>query len=35
MGHSRQDKAASHDRIVRIAAGRVREAGPTPSASPS
>jgi TetR/AcrR family transcriptional regulator, transcriptional repressor for nem operon len=27
MGHSRQDKAASHDRIVRIAAGRVREAG--------
>ncbi|WP_343713818.1 TetR/AcrR family transcriptional regulator [Inquilinus sp.] len=27
MGHSRQDKAASHDRIVRIAAGRFREAG--------
>lgn len=27
MGHSRQDKAASHDRIVQIAAGRFREAG--------
>ena len=27
MGHSRQDKAASHDRIVRIAAGRFREQG--------
>jgi TetR/AcrR family transcriptional repressor of nem operon len=27
MGHSRQDKAASHDRIVRIAAGRFRAAG--------
>lgn len=27
MGHSRQDKAASHDRIVRIAAERFREAG--------
>ncbi|KGM34311.1 TetR/AcrR family transcriptional regulator [Inquilinus limosus] len=27
MGHSRQEKAASHDRIVRIAAGRFREAG--------
>lgn len=27
MGHSRQDKAASHDRIVRIAADRFREAG--------
>jgi TetR/AcrR family transcriptional repressor of nem operon len=27
MGHSQQDKAASHDRVVRIAAARFREAG--------
>ncbi|MGO4721895.1 MULTISPECIES: TetR/AcrR family transcriptional regulator [unclassified Inquilinus] len=27
MGHSRDDKAASHDRIVRIAAARFRESG--------
>src|SRR5689334_1907927 len=27
MGHSREDKARSHDRIVEIAAARVRESG--------
>ena len=27
MGHSRETKAASHDRIVRVAAARFREAG--------
>src|SRR5882762_94809 len=27
MGHSQRDKAASHDRVVRIAAARFREAG--------
>lgn len=27
MGHSREDKAESHDRIVRVAAARFREAG--------
>jgi TetR/AcrR family transcriptional repressor of nem operon len=27
MGHSREDKAASHERIVRIAAARIREQG--------
>ncbi|KJE22609.1 transcriptional regulator, TetR family [Frankia torreyi] len=27
MGHSQQDKAASHDRVVRVAAARFREAG--------
>src|ERR1700720_3169994 len=27
MGHSQADKAKSHDRIVRIAAARFREAG--------
>jgi TetR/AcrR family transcriptional regulator, transcriptional repressor for nem operon len=27
MGHSRQDKADSHDRVVRVAAARLRESG--------
>ena len=27
MGHSKEDKAASHDRIVAVAAARIREAG--------
>jgi TetR/AcrR family transcriptional repressor of nem operon len=27
MGHSRQEKADSHDRVVRVAAARLREAG--------
>jgi TetR/AcrR family transcriptional repressor of nem operon len=27
MGHSKEDKARSHDRIVQIAAARIREAG--------
>jgi TetR/AcrR family transcriptional repressor of nem operon len=27
MGHSKEDKAASHDRIVEIAAARIRESG--------
>src|ERR1700733_13155103 len=27
MGHSKRDKAASHDRIVEIAAARIRESG--------
>jgi len=27
MGHSRAEKAASHDRILNLAAGRIREAG--------
>jgi TetR/AcrR family transcriptional repressor of nem operon len=29
MGHSKEDKAASHDRIVEIAAARIRESGTT------
>ncbi|MES2073518.1 MAG: TetR/AcrR family transcriptional regulator, partial [Pseudomonadota bacterium] len=27
MGHSKADKAKSHDRIVRVAASRFRETG--------